>query len=103
MRRTIPTESGQYDIRGIPICDGDLIRCRHYRHRRRRQQMWSYFIVGQKEGRFVLYNWADFERKMHQCLLMAITECEIVAESGLHGDSSGNIMTFNERPRRRVG
>jgi hypothetical protein len=102
MRKTQTIPSGQYDRRGIPICDGDLIRSKHYRHYLRKEQMWLYFIVGQFDGKVVVYNWKDRERKRHQCLLSAVGECEVIAEDGQHRSDCGEIITFNERPRRET-
>lgn len=95
--------TGQYDHRGIPVYDGDLIRVKHYHHRRRRELMWVYMIVGIKDGVPVVYNWRRHPKnETHQTLLSCIGECEIVSETGLHYTESGALMTFNERPRKKL-
>ena len=89
-----PTETGYHDVRGIPICVGDLIRVRHYRHYRRREQMWLYFIVGELSGRFVVYGWD--RQNVHQCLL---SDCGVESAEVLKGPSLADLM-HNERPRK---
>lgn len=95
--------TGFHDARGIPIHVGDLIRIRHYTHRLRKQQMWSYFRVGVVHNRHVIHNWNDLDRTRYQCLLEAVgvspDEMEVLAESGLHYNHRGELITFNERPR----
>lgn len=92
------TETGFHDVRGIPICVGDLIRVKHFRHYKRREQMWLYFRVDQKGGRFVVYNWSQFDT--HQCLL---EHCGVESAEILDGDmwrnEFGEMMTWNERKR----
>lgn len=92
------TETGFYDTRGIPICVGDLIRVKHFRHYKRREQIWLYFRVASLEGRFVVYCWGNFET--HQCLLKS---CGIDSAEVLDGESwindRGELMMWNERPR----
>ena len=99
--------TGYYDRRGIPICVGDLVRCRHYRHRLRSQQMWLYFIVGEIAGRVVLHRWADPDRSQHQCTFEVgytnSDEWEVMAEAVSHCDERGERITFNERKRRKDG
>ncbi len=99
MKATRPTETGFYDRHGIPICDGDLIRTEHYRHRRGRRLMHLYFRVGKIGDRWVVYGWNSPDS--HQCQLSdcGISTAEVLAESCLHCDERGVIMTFNERKR----
>lgn len=99
--------TGYYDRRGIPICVGDLVRCEHYRHRRRSEQMWLYFIVGEIAGKVVLHNWHEPDRSRYQCTL-EVAHClqdrwEVMAETKSHRDGMGDVMTFNERTRRKAG
>ena len=93
-------QTGFNDVRGIPICVGDLIRVKHFRHYRRRQQMWLYFRVSQQGGRFVVYCWDRHDE--HQCLL---EDCEIHTAEVLDGESfrneRGELMMWNERKRAR--
>lgn len=91
--------TGFHDVKGIPICVGDLIRVKHFRHYRRKQQMWLYFRVGEKAGRFVVHNWSDLS-EMHQCLL---DHCGIETAEVLDGPTItiGNEMVmWCERKRR---
>ena len=100
---TTPTETGHYDRRGIPICVGDLIRVKHYRHRLRHEQIWMYFRVAEINGRYVVQNWNDLDPTHHQTTLDGLAdsdEIEVVQESGLHYDERGEIITFNERKRK---
>lgn len=91
-------ETGFYDVRGIPICVGDLIRTKHFRHYKRRQQMWLYFRVEERGGRFVVYAW--HRNDTHQCLL---EHCGVESAEVLDGEShktaSGELMMWNERTR----
>lgn len=92
-------ETGFHDVRGIPICVGDLIRVKHFRHYRRREQMWLYFRVGAISGKFVVYEWNVTDS--HQCLL---EHCGLDGAEVLDGESwrneRGELMMWNERPRR---
>ncbi len=104
---TKPT--GFYDMHGIPIHVGDLIRVKHYRHRRNRRQMWMYFVVKQVEvcgcRRTVVQHWEDIRKDGWQCLLQdcGVRESEVLSESGLERNERGEIQTFNERKRRKRG
>lgn len=100
--------TGFYDDDGIPIYIGDLIRVPHYRHYQRRRKMWLYFRVAEhpKGNReLVAQNWFDLDKHSYQCLLQAAisTGCEVLQEAGVHKLPNGEIMTFNERPRRKKG
>ena len=92
-------ETGFHDVHGIPICVGDLIRAKHFRHYRRRQQMWLYFRVAELSGRFVVYGWDRSDS--HQCLL---EHCGIESAEVLDGDTTrnerGDLMMWNERKRK---
>lgn len=88
-----PKETGHYDMRCIPICVGDLVRVKHFRHYRRREQMWLYFRVDELNGCFVVYGWNRLNEP--QCLLKhLIDSSEVLAGVG--------EVLFNERKRRRV-
>jgi hypothetical protein len=93
---TEPT--GHYDVHGIPIHVGDLIRVKHYRHYQRRRQMWLYFRVAKICGKFFVQNWANLNAGEWQCLLQdcGIESAEVLA------DSDPGPVTFNERERRKV-
>lgn len=93
-------ETGQYDVRGIPICVGDLIRVHHFRHYKRQQQMWLYFRVAESDGKFVVYGWDRPEK--HQCLLIdcGISTAEILTGPTLQ-QSNGILIMWNERKRRK--
>jgi hypothetical protein len=95
--------TGFHDRDGIPIHVGDLIRVFHYFHRRHRKAMWMYFRVAKKDGICVVQNWDCLDATKHQCLLKycGLDESEVLAESGLNYDERGNLITFNERPRKR--
>jgi hypothetical protein len=87
--------TGFHDVHGIPIHVGDLIRVKHYKHYRRRRQMWLYFRVAALNGRFVVQNWNDLRASAWQCLLehCGVESAEVLSESAPHKD------TFNERKR----
>lgn len=93
--------TGFYDRNGIPIYRGDLIRTPHYVHCRRRRQMWLYFRVERIGERWVVQNWEDLNPSKWQCLLKdcGIERAEVIAESGLHTNEQGEVVTFNERKR----
>lgn len=93
---TEPT--GHYDVNGIPIHVGDLIRVKHYRHYQRRRQMWLYFRVAKICGKFFVQNWANLNAGEWQCLLehCGLESAEVLA------DSDPLAVTFNERERRKV-
>lgn len=95
--------TGFYDSHGIPVYVGDLIRVKHYRHYRNRRQMWLYFRVAKIGGRYVIQNWNNLNNKQWQTAL-SCSEVdmwgEVVAESGLQRNARGDIITFNERPRK---
>lgn len=95
--------TGYYDVRGIPIHVGDLIRVKHFRHYRRREQMWLYFRVAEKQGRFVVQFWHDLNPDHYQCMLKScdVESAEVLASSEAEYEDGGGIMTFNERKRRR--
>jgi hypothetical protein len=97
--------TGYYDRRGIPICVGDLVRCKHYRHRRRSEQMWLYYVVGEKGGQCVLHACFETDRSRHLGLIDAVysnsEEWEVMAENSAHFNARGELITFNERPRRK--
>lgn len=101
--------TGFYDMHGIPIHVGDLIRVKHYIHRHNRCQMWLYFVVKQIEvcgcRRTVVQNWEDTSKDGFQCLLQdcGVHESEVLSECGLERNERGEIQTFNERPRRTRG
>lgn len=94
-------KTGFYDVRGIPICVGDLIRVKHFRHYRNRQQMWLYFRVEELSGRFVVFAWN--RNDTHQCLL---EHCGVESSEVLAGESyktaSGELVMWNERRRASV-
>lgn len=95
--------TGHYDVRGIPIHVGDLIRVKHFRHYLRREQMWLYFRVAENKGQFVVQNWHNRDPEHHQCLLSGcgVESSEVLASHELERDKSGCVITFNERERRR--
>ena len=90
-----------YDVNGIPIHVGDLIRVKHYRHRRSKRQMWIYFRVAKMKGKYVVQNWDDLDVTKYQCSLAdcSVESAEVLEESGLERNERGEIVTFNERPR----
>lgn len=87
--------TGFNDIHGIPIHVGDLIRVKHFRHYRNRRQMYLYFRVGLKSGRFVVHHWNEPDACRHQCLLR---DCEVETAEVLADDGSEFAM-FCERKR----
>lgn len=91
--------TGFYDVHGIPIHVGDLIRVKHFKHYRNRRQMWLYFRVAEKLTGFVVQNWNDLDVTNHQCLLKdcGLETAEVIAETGFSG------ITFNERKRHGLG
>lgn len=93
--------TGFHDCNGIPICRGDLIRVPHYVHCRNRRQMWLYFRVAKLHDRWVVQNWNDLDASKWQCLLehCGIGGSEVLSESGLQKNESGEVITFNERQR----
>lgn len=93
--------TGFHDRHGLPIYRGDLIRVPHYIHRRCRRQMWLYFRVKRLDGSWVVQNWDNLDSDNWQCLLKdcCIEGAEVLAESGLHKNDRGEIITFNERLR----
>jgi hypothetical protein len=101
------TETGFHDVRGIPICVGDLIRVKHFRHYRRREQMWIYFRVAEKCGRFVVQNWNDLDATNHQCQL---ADCGVETAEVLDGETEierggkriVKMAMWNERKRKKV-
>lgn len=103
--------TGFYDRDGIPIHVGDLIRVQHYRHRRRGRMMWLHFRVAinptskneADHGRFVVQNWSDLQPDSFQCLLpdVGLRWAEVIDHAGLEHDEHGNLITFNERKRKR--
>ena len=97
-------ETGYHDRNGIPIYVGDLIRVKHYKHKRNRRQMWLYLRVGHNGQRPVVFNWNESVRKNWLCYLCdcGLSSAEVVGESGLHRNEAGEIITFNERPRLAV-
>jgi len=97
-------ETGHYDVRGIPVCVGDLIRVKHFRHYRRRQQMWLYFRVSEISGRFVAQNWNDLNPKNWQCML---ENCGLESIEILHGETyrpsrNADFIMWCERPRKNA-
>lgn len=103
MKQTQLTETGFHDIRGIPIHVGDLIRVKHFKHYRRREQMWLYFHVVKMSGRYYTQRLRDANTDNRQCLLQ---DCEVHTAEVLDGetgrDSSGGLIMWNERKRRKV-
>ena len=53
--------TGFYDASGIPIHVGDLIRVKHFQHRRGRRQMWLYFRVAHNGHRAIIQNWDNLD------------------------------------------
>lgn len=95
--------TGFYDRRGIPIYVGDLIRVPHFRHYRRREQMWLYFRVAELSGRFVLQCWHNLDATQHQCLLGPVVEgTEVLAHTELERDEDGAIVMWCDRKRKKV-
>ncbi len=96
---TGPKETGHHDTKGIPVCVGDLIRVRHFRHYKRRQQMWLYFRVAELEGRFVVFSWNRFDT--HQCLLQdcGVESAEVLTGGDYYFPDRGELMMWNERKR----
>jgi len=93
-------QTGFHDVHGIPICVGDLIRVKHFIHRRRRQQMWLYFHVITLAGRYYVQQLKDAGTEQRQCLL---SDCGVDSAEVLDGPhdrfSDGGLMMWNERPR----
>ncbi len=97
--------TGYYDRHGIPIHVGDLIRVEHYRHRRGRRLMWLYFRVGRNGHRPIVHNLGCLDPSRWQCNLAdcGIGTAEVLASAnGLEFNADGRVITFNERPRRKV-
>lgn len=99
MKRPPLIETGFHDVRGIPICVGDLIRVKHFKHYRRREQMWLYVRVERFEDHFVVWSW-DKSEKSHRCLLK---HCGLETAEVLTGPDGcmedGSLMMWNERKR----
>lgn len=94
-------DTGYHDANGIPIHVGDLIRVRHYRHRRGKRQMWLYFRVAKIGEWYVVQNWNDLDATKYRCALSAcgVSFAEVLDECGIERNERGEIMTFNERRR----
>ena len=95
-------ETGCFDMGGIPIFIGDLIRVPYYTHYLHRRKMYMYLVVGEIDGVAVVREYDEADQTKWRCRLDALDTCEVVAESGLHRDEWGEVMTFNERPRRKL-
>jgi hypothetical protein len=101
--------TGYYDSDGIPIHVGDLIRVKHYKHRRGKRQMWIYFRVAihplsgaeSDHGRYVVQNWSDLDTSKWRCLLRdcELDGSEVLDQSGCERNGHGCLVTFNERKR----
>ena len=93
-------ETGFHDVRGIPICVGDLIRVKHFKHYRRKQQMWLYYIVRKLSGRAVVFNYE--QPRVHQCLLdrCGIESAEVLAGESYKTDD-GKLVMWCERKRKQ--
>lgn len=102
MKQTQTIETGYHDIRGIPICVGDLIRVKHFKHRLRKQQMWIYFHVITLSGRWYVQQLWDYGTDKRQCLL---SDCGIDTAEVLDRPDgrfqNGVLMMWNERKRKR--
>ena len=100
MKRPALIETGFHDVRGIPICVGDLVRVKHFKHYRRREQMWLYFRVANLGEHFVVRRWNDLNPDNHQCLL---AHCGLETAEVLTGPDGcmedGSLMMWNERKR----
>ena len=96
--------TGFYDAAGIPIHVGDLIRVKHFRHRRNRRQMWLYFRVAHNGHRAIVQNWDNLDAGSRQCNLTdcGINESEVLASTGTERNERGEIITFNERKRKEA-
>ena len=90
--------TGHYDVIGIPIHVGDLIRVKHFRHYQRRRQMWLYFRVAEMSGQFVVQHWNNLDAGRWQCLL---EDCDIDTAEVLADDYTNSEM-FCERKRRKA-
>jgi len=96
-------DTGFHDVRGIPIYVGDLIRVKHFKHRRRKQQMWLYFMVGEVRGQYVVHAVRPAEdEEEYRCRLQA---CGIESAEVLDGDSEsttdGGFLMWCERKRKQ--
>jgi hypothetical protein len=102
--KTKLTETGFHDVRGIPICVGDLIRVRHFRHYRRRQQMWLYFRVAEKAGRFVVQCWDNLNADHHQCMLAdsGVETAEVLDGESYRPSKTSDLVMWCERQRKKV-
>lgn len=95
-------ETGHFDMCGVPIFVGDLIRVPHYTHYKNRRKMSMYLVVCEIDGVAVVRGYDNPDQTKWRCRLDALSACEVVAESGLHKNERGEVMTFNERPRRKL-
>lgn len=93
--------TGHHDRHGIPIHVGDLIRVESYRGSRGRT-MWTYGCVAVIDGRHVFQDWRDRNPRNYVCLLMAVNFSLAEVIDGANKGPSGEIVTFNERPRKKV-
>jgi hypothetical protein len=93
--------TGFHDARGIPIHVGDLIRMKHFRHPRRRQQMWLYYRVALIDGVAVIQHWHNLDPQRHATVLKLLypEDVEVLDHHGLERNERGELITFNERPR----
>lgn len=92
-----------FDMRGIPIREGDLVRHRHYRHYLRKEQMWVYFRVVTIDGHLCMRAWNDFRTDSWQCRvedMLTELDCQVLASGSLERNQHGEVITFNERKRK---
>lgn len=104
--------TGFHDMHGIPIHVGDLIRVKHFQHRRNRRQMWLYFRVAihplfgpecESSVRFVVQAWHLLDPSKWQCFLCECRpeESEVLDDAAVEFRDGGKMITFNERPRKK--
>ena len=98
-------KTGFFDIRGIPICVGDLLKIYHFTATRYRRKVYMYRLVMRLDNRCTLIDVAGVGfsgsiKSVHQNRLdgSSVYGAEVI-DGPYHRNAKGNLLCFYERER----
>ena len=95
-----------FDVNGVPICEGDLLRTPHYRHRRGKRLMFLYHVVQLRCSELCAVPITEALGGKPDGGVFALRhqshiESEII-DGPSHRDENGHLRTWNERKREQA-
>ena len=98
-------KTGYVDIRGTPICIGDLLKIYHFTATRYRRKVYMYRLVMRLDNGFTLIDvagvgWSGSIKSVHQNRLDGSSVCGAeVIDGPYYKNAKGNLLCFYERER----